>query len=384
MVTGLSAGTVTVKYTITTGCGNSVATSLTVNALPTVAAIAGGAASVCVNSATPAFTDATSGGTWSIVSGTGTASITNGGVVTGLTAGTVTVKYTITTGCGNSTTKALTVNALPAAPAAIGGTKSVCVGRTTALTQTNTGGVWSSSTPAVATISNTGVVTGVSAGTTTIYYTVTNGSSCTNRISATVTVNPQAAQPGAFTASASVVKLGTANVVYTVPSVTGITYAWSYSGKGATITGTGNSVRVSFSLTATSGTLSVTASNGCGTSIARTVAIILNNNGTKSDTLVVINPPANPSAFDLTNEFKVYPNPSSGPAIFEFRIGENAHVNLDIFSMNGSRVARIYDGDVEAGIPQTALFEQYLPTGMYPCILQYNGKILKLKFSVRH
>ena len=52
--------------------------------------------------------------------------------------------------------------------------------------------------------------------------------------------------------------------------------------------------------------------------------------------------------------------------------------------MNGSRVARVYEGDVEAGIPQTALYEQYLPTGLYPCILQYNGKMITLKFAVRH
>ena len=98
----------------------------------------------------------------------------------------------------------------------------------------------------------------------------------------------------------------------------------------------------------------------------------------------MINPPVDPSVLNLTNEFKVYPNPSSGPAIFEFRIGENAHVKLDIFSMNGSRVARVYEGDVEAGIPQTALFEQYLPSGLYPCVLQYNGKMITLKFAVRH
>ena len=349
-----------------------------------VSAIGGGALAVCVNSATPAFTDGTTGGTWSITAGTGTASVTSGGIVTGLSAGTVTVRYTISTGCGNSATKLVTVNPIPAAPAAIVGKKSVCVGSTTVLSVTTPGGVWSSSAPSVATVFNSGIVSGISAGTTTIYYTVSNGSGCSNRVSAAITVNPLAAQPGAFTVSASVIKRGSSNVIFTVPNVAGVSYAWNYSGRGATINGNTNSVKVSFSSTATSGTLSVTASNGCGTSSARTVAIILNDNGTKSDTLIVLNPPVKPALLDLTNEFKVFPNPTAGPAIFEFRIGENAHVKLDIFSMNGSRLARIYDGDLEAGVPQTALFEQYLPTGLYPCILQYNGKILTLKFAVRH
>ncbi|GGA66760.1 hypothetical protein GCM10008015_04310 [Flavobacterium palustre] len=90
--------------------------AVTVNSLPTVAAIGGEATTVCVNTSTSAFTNTTSGGTWSITNGTGTASITTGGVVTGMTAGTVTVNYTISNGtCSNTVTKSLTVNALPSA-----------------------------------------------------------------------------------------------------------------------------------------------------------------------------------------------------------------------------------------------------------------------------
>jgi len=124
LVTGVSAGTSVITYTNTNGC--FITATVTVNALPTVAAIAGGAATVCVNATTPAFTDATAGGTWSITPGTGTASITAGGVVTGLTAGTVTVVYTYSNGtCSNTATQSLTVNSLPtitgqpASPAAV-------------------------------------------------------------------------------------------------------------------------------------------------------------------------------------------------------------------------------------------------------------------------
>ena len=52
--------------------------TITVNALPVVSAIAGGALVVCVNGTTPAFTDATAGGGWSVTSGTGTAEGTTG------------------------------------------------------------------------------------------------------------------------------------------------------------------------------------------------------------------------------------------------------------------------------------------------------------------
>ncbi len=119
-VTYTMSGTVTISLTVTDDVGTDIETKedyISVNALPTVASIADGALSVCEGSSTPAFTNATVGGTWSIVSGTGTASITTGGVATGLTAGTVTVTYTVTNTCGEtSATQTLTVNALPTAP----------------------------------------------------------------------------------------------------------------------------------------------------------------------------------------------------------------------------------------------------------------------------
>ena len=384
--------TVLATDTITT-CQKTMTGSVTVSIStpPSVAAIAGGALSVCVNSKTPAFTDATKGGVWSITPsvpaliGSGSASITSGGVVTGLTAGTVNVTYTVTSGCSASVTKSLTINDLPAAPASITGTTTVCAGSTTALADGTAGGVWSSSSTSVATVSGAGVVTGVAAGNTTIYYTVSNLSGCTNRVSATVTVNPRAAQPSAFTKSSASVTQGQTNVAYAVTNVSGVTYSWSYTGTGATITGgTTSSVTISFSKTATAGTLSVTATNGCGTSSARSLAITMKKYGTKSIDLTNVDASLNPDVTILEDEFTVYPNPTSGSATFKFRIAENGRVRIDLYSINGQHNAHIFDADVEAGIPQTVLYEQNLPTGIYPCILTYNGKTFSLKLAVRH
>jgi uncharacterized repeat protein (TIGR01451 family) len=78
-------------------------------------------------------------------------------------------------------TKAVTVSALPVAGSITGGT-SVCMGSTLSLTSNATGTptltyTWNSSNTGVATVSNTGVVNPVSAGSTNITYTVTDGSS---------------------------------------------------------------------------------------------------------------------------------------------------------------------------------------------------------------
>jgi hypothetical protein len=86
---------------------------------------------------------------------------------------------------------------------------------------------------------------------------------------------PIPAQPAAFTASMATVTLGQTGVTYTVPNDPSATYIWNYSGTGATINGTGNSVTVDFSSTATNGILKVSATNGCTASAARTIAVTI-------------------------------------------------------------------------------------------------------------
>ncbi|MFT3680741.1 MAG: Ig-like domain-containing protein [Ferruginibacter sp.] len=243
VVTGLSAGDVTVVYTYNNGiCTNTSTQLLTVNPLPVIAPIGGGAATVCINAATPAFTDATAGGTWSIINGTGAASITSGGVVTGITAGTVTVVYTVGSGsCFDNVTKPLTVNALPVANA-ITGTNTVCAGSTITLTPNATGAgtltyTWQSANTPVATVNNAGVVTGITAGTAGITYTATDANGCSSTSPLfTVTVN---ARPQAVITSSNTTICG-GNTTAITGNVTA-TGAWTLTlSNGAITNGTGN------------------------------------------------------------------------------------------------------------------------------------------------
>lgn len=108
-------------------------------------------------------------------------------------AGSYQVKITdTTTGCSKSSlvTK-LTVNNLPVV-ANITGTKSVCVGKTTKLSNATIGGSWSSSNSSIATISSGGgLVSGKANGSVTINYTTApNTNGCKNKTTAVVTVNP--------------------------------------------------------------------------------------------------------------------------------------------------------------------------------------------------
>ncbi len=169
VVTGYSGGTVNLTYTLPTGC--YATESFTVNALPDAGSI-NGPDSVCVG-ATITVTDTAYGGMGTWVSGTPSKATVSGGVITGVSAGTVTINYSVTYGCGTGSQHRLFyVRPLPVSGTITGGS-NLCVGTVLTLADTATGGTWSSTTPSVATVVG-GHVTGVSTGVDTIQYTVTN------------------------------------------------------------------------------------------------------------------------------------------------------------------------------------------------------------------
>ena len=379
LVTGIAAGTSMITFTNSSGCCKTVL--VTVSAVPTIS----GNLAVCQGSTTQLTGSGTSSSCNQWVSyKTAVATVSSKGLVKGVAAGTSLITYTNSGGCKSTVT--VTVYPLPSV-SAIGGIKAVCAGYTTTLTNSTSGGTWSSSSSAIAKVSANGVVTGVSAGCATISYKVTNGNGCTNCCWATVTVSAPPAQPGKFTKSATTFKPGNTNMAYSVPFISGVTYIWNYSGKGVTIKGTTNTVLVSFSLSATPGILSVTAANGCGTSIARTIAITQLKNAIIPDNSEQgnVNAPELETAIpDLKSELTVYPNPTSGSATFVFQLDENARAMVDIFSVSGQHIVTIFNSELEAGKIHNLLFDQSLPSGIYPCTLRWNGKMITVKLVVKH
>jgi gliding motility-associated-like protein len=252
LVTGVSVGTSTITYTNSNGC--QVTATVTINGLPTMT----GTLSACIGNITQLTGSATAATTnaWTS-SNTAVAAISATGLVTGVSAGTSTITYTNNNGC--QVTATVTINGLPT----ITGTLSACVGNTTQLTGsaiTATTNAWTSSTTAVATISSTGLVTGVSAGTSIITYTNSNG--C--QTSATVTVNALATPNVTFSYAQACIN-ASANPLPILP--TNFTSGGVFSSTTLTVNATTGSVNLA-SATTGSHQIIYTLSQNLGTCTA--------------------------------------------------------------------------------------------------------------------
>ena len=155
-------------------------------------------------------------------------SATTGGIVTA--SPTTTTIYTVTatnpsTGCTKSVSTTVNVNEVPQ----ITGPSELCMPNTITLDNAVAHGVWSTSNPDVATVSETGVVSGVSSGTVTISYAVsfTNPVGCVITRTYTVTVN---GPPTVVSYTQSQTILTNNNASFNVSATgSGLTYQWEVS-----------------------------------------------------------------------------------------------------------------------------------------------------------
>ena len=342
LVTGVSAGSATISYTITdvNGCVASQTTSVNINSLPSANILATGALTFCdggsvtlsaspivagntylwstgetassivvSTSATVSLTITSAAGCsatslpMSVVANTNpTATITaassttfcdggsvtltanagsgfsyqwsnntNNQVITTTTAGSYTVTVTDANGC--STTSAptvVTVNALPTT-AAITGTAAVCINGTTLLSTTASSPVWSSSNTAIATVAANGLVTGISAGTVDVSYSITNVNGCTSTETVTVTVNELPTATIATVGSATFCQGGSVTLIAS-NAPAGMTYTYQWNLGGTAITGATSNTYVANA----SGnySVSITTNSGCTATSAATIVTV--------------------------------------------------------------------------------------------------------------
>lgn len=273
---------------------------------PAPAAITG-TLSTCVGGSTTLSTTVSSG-YW--VSGNpSVATVSGAGVVTGVAAGTARIYYSTSTELGIAI---VTVNA---APAAITGAGTVCVGASTTLASTTAGGTWAASASSVATVSSSGSVAGVAAGTAVITYSL--GGSC--YVTKNMTVNPLP-DAGTITGTDNVC-MGSTTTLANV--ATG--GSWSSSNTGiASVSATGVVAGVAVG----TATISYSVTNSCGT-----------NSATYPFTVNACPTSVGEAPRDIL--FSVYPNPADGVVELLCFSVTDEKVELVITNVTGQRVKTI-------------------------------------------
>jgi len=290
IVRGVTAGTDTISYTVSNMCGSNTATH-TVTVLPLAdPGFITGAGTICTTS--PAtLTDGVAGGIWVVTNGNASVS---GGVVTGLAEGMDTVMYVVVNSCNADTAlHPITINTLPGA-GVIAGADTACAGHTIELTDAVSGGLWVSSN-GHATITDSGLVTGVSAGTDTIVYAVSNACGVN---AATLQLTVMNA-PVAGTISGQDTVCAGDSVVLTLTGATAGGYWQSSNAATATVNAAGHVM----GMTPGSVTISYTAANICDTVTATHSLLVLADSVCN---LRVVN------AGVVTETLAVYPNPNTG------------------------------------------------------------------------
>jgi len=235
-------------------CPGTYAVTVVPPAISGPSSVTCGGSSITLSSSLP--------GTWSS-SNTGIATVTSGGVVTGVSDGTVTISCTAG-GCIG--TYAVTV-----VGPSISGSSSVCTGSAVTLGASIAGGTWSSSNSGIAGFLSGPSLFGYSAGAVTISYSISSG--CVSTIPFTVYGIPT------ISGGTSICPAGTTTTLS--PSIPGGT--WSSSNTGiATVNASGvvsgvsdGSATISYTVNGCTGTLGITvytpsisggASSVCGSS----------------------------------------------------------------------------------------------------------------------
>jgi len=308
VVTGVSVGTSTITLTVYDGyCYNTFYKLMTVSSVPTVTRTSatgtdaqafclgysltnitysiGGSATGAGVTGLPAGVSGTFSGTTFTISGTPTLD------------GTFNYTVTSTGGCTPAATATGTITVYPLPSSVISGATSVCVGLTTPLTATGTwySATWTSLTPSIATISVAGVVTGVSAGTTTITLTVYNGT-CYNTFYYPMRVDGNPSLTLTSGAGSNIqspcINVAISNITYTVggsatgAGVTGLPTGVSGTFSGTTFTISGapsQSGTFNYTVTSTGGSCSATTATG--TITVRPLPTITLTSGSASQTV---------------------------------------------------------------------------------------------------
>ncbi len=339
-VTGVAQGSPVISYVLSNGCGD-VAASHVVNVYRVASAISGPDSVGIGNTIT--LTDSATTGTseiWTIADSTIATIGSSTGIVTGVAAGTTTATYTLINACGTTSATQTIYVGPPPFVSVIDGADSVCIGASITLSDTVSGGIWSTSNGKATVASagpNSATVSGVSYGQVIITYTVHNGFGSSSSETAVYVNQP----PVIILKAPSLVALGGDYFLFGYPA--GGTWTESNGIRGeivstgvvdtAVIIAAGDTLHntavtwCSYVVTKTGvDSLTYTYTNSCGT---RTSTFVINLAGTSGIT---------PINYGTEGSLLTYPNPNNGEFIINLANPDNEIATVTITNLLGQKI----------------------------------------------
>lgn len=284
-IDAIAAGAGTISVVAINGCGSSTAQTLSISAgsVPSTPGSISGTSPVCsgqLDTFSIAPVNGATSYTWNLPTGwTGTS--TTNSIVATAGSGAGLVQVAANNGCGSSSaqTMIVTIGSGPSEPGAITGPAVVCGGNTNIYSVAPVNGATSYTWTLPNGWTGTSVTDSISAtaaGAGIISVTANNGCGSSTAQTLTVTTGATPGMPGAISGPDSICagSMGT----YSVDTVNGASsYTWTLP-NGWSGSSTTNSINATGGTGG--GTVSVTASNGCGQSSAQTKTVSLNPNPT--------------------------------------------------------------------------------------------------------
>lgn len=278
-----TAGSVGGNITVTANnaCGSSTAQiiAITVISIPSLPGSISGSTTICSGSTQTYSISSVTGATsytWTLPNGwSGSSTATSITVTVGATGGTISVNASNACGSSTNQTLTITVNQAPAQPGTISGNTSVCQGNTETYSITTVSGATSytwtlpNGWSGTSTATSIAATTGSTGGNITVTASNDCGTSSAQVLVVSIANGPN--QPGAISGNTSVCSGSTQT--YSIASVSGATsYTWTLPSGWS-----GSSTTTSITVTSGSvgGTISVTANNLCGSSIAQTLVVAI-------------------------------------------------------------------------------------------------------------
>jgi len=245
----------------------------------------------------------------------------------------------------------------------ITGDSKVCLGNSTELTPSVSGGTWASSSTSIATI-NDGTINGNSVGTTTITYTIIASNGCL--AIATHTIEVVAPQILTITGADTIVVNETA--VFTVNFNDG-----NWTSNGLSISSSDVSTATIFGETIGTGQIIYNSNSVCHESTSKNVVVIEKENAT----------PVGINDIDSFLDVKVFPNPSNSLLKIQYNLSHSSEIALQLVDVNGKVVLTTY-ANGSSGTNIYTLDISVIASGVYSLFLItensiYTNKIVKNK-----